>query len=55
MVKVRGRIPALVKIFYYKLRETIIVVLPEGGKITIHTDGSVYKTNVRVSSRKAVI
>ncbi len=54
MIKVRGRIPALVKIFCCKLKETVIVVLPEGGKITIHTDGSVYKTGARISVKKAL-
>lgn len=38
--KVRGRIPALVKIFKSKLKDTIIISLTGGGKITVNTDGS---------------
>lgn len=45
MIKVRGRMPALVKIFFIKFKETVIVSLPEGGKVTIHTDGSVTRTS----------
>lgn len=46
--------PALVKIFYIKFKETVIVSLPEGQKITIHTDGSVTKSSIFVG-KKAVI
>jgi len=44
MVKIKGRFPALVKIFYYSLKETLILTMPEGGKITIHMDGTIVKS-----------
>lgn len=41
--KIRGRIPGLVKMFSNHLKNSLVIVVPEG-KFIIHTDGSFYHT-----------
>ena len=43
---IRGRVPALVAIFQTKLQRTLYVKLPEGGKLVVHEDGTIYVTRI---------
>jgi len=42
--RVRGKIPGLIKIFSSQLETTIQILLPEGGRIVYHKDGTWYRT-----------
>ena len=48
MVKSKGRMPSLVKLFALALSTTLIITTPEGRKITVHTDGSISKTSDKI-------
>lgn len=50
MVKSKGRMPSLVKLFAISLSQTLIIMTPEGRRVTVHTDGSITKTSDKIYS-----
>lgn len=50
MVKSKGRMPSLVKLFALTLKTTLIITMPGGKRITVHTDGTISRTSDKISS-----